>query len=212
MSHTRKSDNDSPWFPCGQPEPLILASASPRRYELLTQLGLRFETRICATDESWPDDCDAEHAAGAVALRKAAAVASDTSGGIILGADTVVMLDGLALGKPRDDSDALDMLTRLAGRAHRVITGIAIIDQVSGTQIVESEATVVYMRHAGTEELRAYVASGEPADKAGAYGIQGLGAGLITRIEGDYTNVVGLPIARIIRCLQHITMSRNAGR
>lgn len=212
MSFTEKSDGRSPWFPSGQPEPLILASASPRRHKLLTQLGLRFETRVCDTDESWPDDTDAERAAGAVALRKAAAVASDVSGCIILGADTVVMLDGSALGKPRDDSDALAMLTHLTGRTHRVITGIAIIDQVSGTQIVESEVTVVHMRHAGTDELQAYVASGEPADKAGAYGIQGLGAGLITRIEGDYTNVVGLPIARMIRCLQHITTSRNAGR
>jgi septum formation protein len=143
-------------------------------------------------------------------MRKAMAVASEIRDGIILGADTIVMLDNEPLGKPCDVEDAMTMLSRLAGRSHEVFTGIAMVDAASREHLSETERTIVHMRRVDDRELRAYIATGEPWDKAGAYGIQGLGAGLVTGIEGDYFNVVGLPINRVIRCLHRIMRNPKA--
>jgi septum formation protein len=200
--------DQSPWFFKGQPHPFVLGSESPRRRDLLTQIGLKFEQKVVATDESWPDLPVAQDAAKEIARRKAIAVAQETSDSVILGADTVVMLDNEPLGKPRSDDHALDMLRRLVGRSHKVITGIALVDQSNGSCILGSETTLVEMRAVTDDELRSYVESGEPSDKAGAYGIQGIGAGLVTRIDGCYFNVVGLPISKVIECLHQTMMKR----
>ena len=199
----------SPWFPRGQPHPLILASASPRRRDLLTQIGLRFEQVAGDADESWPEGLGPEAAVADIALRKASAAAESRAGGIVLAADTEVILGGKPLGKPESERDAMSMLRRLVGRKHRVVTGVALVDLVTGRRLTGAASTDVWMRPAADEELAAYVASGEPLDKAGAYGIQGLGAGLVTRIDGCYFNVVGLPIHVVIESLQRLDRSRR---
>jgi len=172
-------------------------------------VGLRFRTIAAKADESWPPGATPEAAVRQIAARKADAVARVVPGAIILGADTVVVLDDEPLAKPSSDEEALGMLRRLAGRRHRVVTGIALLDGRLGARITDAVSTDVWMRAATDDELSAYVASREPADKAGAYGIQGLGAGLITEIRGCYSNVVGLPISRVIEHLQRIMASRR---
>lgn len=132
----------------------------------------------------------------ALALGKALAVAAGLPEGVALGADTVVVLGDEVLGKPRDAADARSMLARLQGRTHRVFTGVALVDAASGRQADAAEETLVTMRPLTPAEIHAYVESREPMDKAGAYAIQGLGATLITRVEGCFYNVVGLPLAR----------------
>ena len=136
-----------------------------------------------------------------MALRKARAVAGRRRRGLVLGADTVVVLDGELIGKPPDRTAARAMLARLTGRSHAVITGLALIDATSGRCLTAAESTLVTMRAASQEEIEAYVASGEPMDKAGSYGIQGFGAVFIDRIEGCYFNVVGLPLTRLMMLL-----------
>lgn len=202
----------SPWFPHGQPYPLVLASSSPRRREVLSQVGLRFIQAVSDADETWPAGVPPDEAVKQLALRKTLAVAPDYSEGIIIGADTAVILRNVPLGKPASEEEAFSMLRRLAGAKHSVLTGIALIDITTGARVVEAESTEVWMRRATDDELRAYAASGEPADKAGAYGIQGLGAGLVTKIEGCYFNVVGLPITRLITCLQRLVITRGSQR
>ena len=199
----------SPWFPEGQPQPLILASASPRRRDLLTQVGLCFEQAAADVDESWPAGRGPEEAATEIALRKAEAAAEGRTEGIVLAADTAVVHNGDLLGKPRSETEALRMLQRLAGDTHRVVTGLALMDVATGCRLTGAECTDVVMRLAGADELSAYIASGEPLDKAGAYGIQGLGAGLVTRVDGCYFNVVGLPIQMVIGFMQQLTRSRR---
>ena len=200
----------SPWFPHGQPEPIVLASASPRRQALLTQVGLHFEQLPADADETWPEGLAPEPAAALLAERKAMAVATDHARAIVIGADTVVVVDGRPLGKPASDDDALAMLTLLAGRTHTVITGLALVDGATGERITDAVLTDVTMRRACAAELEAYVATGEPRDKAGAYGIQGYGAGLVTDVRGCYFNVVGLPITRMIHHLQRLAERRAA--
>jgi len=147
---------------------------------------------------------EGEPTAGAVAevaLAKARAVAGRVGEGIVLGADTVVVIDGEALGKPAGPDAARAMLRRLRGRAHEVITGVAVVDAASGRSEVTAVRTRVLMANVSDAELDAYVSSGEPLDKAGGYGIQGIAAQFVRRIEGDYTNVVGLPLARLRQVL-----------
>ncbi len=212
MPVSEQNSTKSPWFPEGQIEPLVLASQSPRRSDLLRQVGIRFIQAIQPTDEQRRAELTVDEAIRDIAYRKASAVASDFSDAVILGADTEVIVGDELLGKPECDEDAVAMLQRLSGKSHRVVTGIAFIDQVTGKVVLDSESTTVHMRVATVEELRAYVESGEPRDKAGAYGIQGIGAGLVTRIDGCYFNVVGLPITKVILWLQRIAMNRNANR
>jgi len=183
---------------------LILASGSPRRRELLTQAGYVFEVRAAEIDESLREGEEPVAYVTRLAREKAEAVfrkvAGELAGGItVLGADTSVVVDGVILGKPRDGEDAARMLRMLAGRRHEVITGVAVVKD--GRVEVVSETTWVEFLPVGEAEIAAYVASGEPMDKAGAYGIQGWAARWIPRIEGCYFNVVGLPVARVAAML-----------
>lgn len=186
------------------PKPLVLASASPRRSELLRQVGAAFVVRPSAAEETAEAPDHPEEQARVLALVKAEDIARGEDNAIVLGADTIVVLENRVLGKPADDGDALAMLRALRGRTHQVITGVAVLDVVDGRVArmdVRHVSTDVTMRPAADEELRAYVASGEPRDKAGAYAIQGLGALLVERIDGDYFNVVGLPLFTVAAML-----------
>jgi len=170
---------------------LVLASASPRRSELLTAAGIGFIGRPADIDESMQPHEQPDAYAMRLARTKAEAVgaAADT---IVLGADTVVVVDGSPLGKPRDGGDAAGMLRRLSGRTHQVLTGVA-LTHAGGVQI-DLATTLVSFQPLSDDEIAWYVATGEPLDKAGAYGIQGYASRFVTRIEGSYSNVVGLPV------------------
>lgn len=179
--------------------PLLLASASPRRLELLRALGLEPLVRPADVDETLRPDEDPHDAAERLARAKAAAVAEGAPpGAVVLAADTIVVLDGEALGKPRDDADARRMLHALRGRAHDVVTGVALAHD--GRLVSGRETTEVLFAPMTDEEVDAYVASGEPADKAGAYALQGLGGLFVERITGTPSNVIGLPF-RLVRRL-----------
>jgi septum formation protein len=179
---------------------LILASASPRRRELLGRLGVEFEVAPSDLDEVL-EGAPSEETVATLALAKARAVAGRVGSGVVLGADTVVVLDGVALGKPRDAGDARAMLARLRGRAHAVITGVAVVDAGTGRAETTAVVTRVAMADVGDDVIDAYVGSGEPLDKAGAYAIQGRGAALVAGFVGSYSNVVGLPLAATARLL-----------
>jgi septum formation protein len=173
---------------------LILASASPRRRELLERLATGFRVVPAEIDETIAAGPLPE-AVAALALRKARAVAARLGRGVVLGADTVVVIDGDVLGKPAGPAEAAAMLRRLRGRRHEVVTGLAVVDAASGRSATEAVTTGVVMRHYDEAALQAYVASGEPLDKAGAYAIQERGAALVAGWLGPYSNVVGLPLA-----------------
>ncbi|MXV76552.1 septum formation inhibitor Maf [Candidatus Poribacteria bacterium] len=185
---------------------LILASASPRRSALLTQIGLTFKIHPSDIVEP-PHTVHANKPASEVtqelAALKAAAVTQHYNHGLIIGADTLVSLDGELLGKPTDDADALAMLSRLSGTCHEVVTGVALIDAATGEDRVWAETTQVYFRQLNAAEITTYIESGEASDKAGAYGIQGRGAVFVRRIEGCYFNVVGLPLASLVEHLSN---------
>lgn len=182
---------------------LVLASASPRRQELLARLGLPFAVQPSHIPELHPPGPPAR-ALAAVALDKARAVARQWTGGpaVILGADTEVVIDGRYLGKPRDAADAIRILSELSGRTHEVITGVALVEAPPGREETAAVTTRVTMAAATREEIAAYVATGEPFDKAGGYAVQGLGARLVARIDGCLTNVVGLPVETTRRLLE----------
>ena len=182
---------------------LILASASPRRRELLTRAGYTFDIETSGVDEQRlhgesPDD---------YVVRIAVAKADAVSGGsednrLVLGADTIVVVDGEVLGKPRDTDDAVSMLQRLSGRTHEVLTGVAIVRSVDRrTAVSRTRVTLVDLDDGA---IGAYVATGEPMDKAGAYGVQGIASRFVDRIEGSYTNVVGLPISVVERLVREL--------
>ena len=182
--------------------PLVLASASPRRAQLLGLLGRPFEIRIADVDESQLGDEQPMTHVARLAGAKAAAIDS-TGAEIVVGADTVVVLDGEILGKPKDADQAREMLARLSGRDHVVLTGVAVRhgDDVRSTVV----STTVTMRDIAREEIAAYVATGEPFDKAGGYGIQGLGGRFVERIDGNYQNVVGLPLTAVESLLSELS-------
>ena len=172
---------------------LILASASPRRRKLLTQLGLDFEVVTSDFEEDNSQDISPIELVLRQAREKSLAVAAKTeSHDIIIGADTIVVVDGEVYGKPHDTNDAVRMLTNLSGREHHVITGIAVVR--NGQVWTDHAVTAVYMAKLSDGEIQRYVATGEAMDKAGAYAIQGIGSILIERIAGCYFNVVGLPL------------------
>jgi septum formation protein len=188
---------------------LVLASASPRRRELLAQAGYAFVVRPAhIPEDSLPDEDPIAYVVR-LAREKAEAVFRELADAtaVVLGADTTVTLDGQILGKPVDDADAARMLRMLSGRTHRVITGVALAAE-SGTQVA-AEVTAVRFLTLSDEEIRGYVATGEPLDKAGAYGIQGRAARWIPRIEGCYFNVVGLPLALVSTLLESIIPGRD---
>lgn len=183
---------------------IILASASPRRKDLLEQVGARFEIMPGEGDEvitkTLPDEAVEE-----LSRQKAEEIARRVSEpAIIIGADTVVAIDGKILGKPKDEEDAASILSSLQGRTHQVYTGVTIImkDGKKEKYVTFSEATAVTMYPMSDMEIRNYIKTGEPMDKAGAYGIQGKSAIFVKGIQGDYNNVVGLPIARLYQELK----------
>ncbi|SCW73294.1 septum formation protein [Lachnospiraceae bacterium C10] len=181
--------------------PIILASASPRRSELLKQTGLTFTVDVSDADENC-DATDPEQYVIELSRRKASAVAPKHPNHLIIGADTVVVYDDEILGKPKDEKEALDMLMYLSGRTHQVVTGVTLL-RTSDSGILLSktfaEVTNVTMYKNDRYFLQRYIDTKEPMDKAGAYGIQGMGALLVEKIEGDYNTVVGLPLARVCR-------------
>jgi len=180
-------------------EPLILASRSPRRIALLRRLGLPFEPRPSEADETIAPGKPPEEQAVEVAKRKAEAVSGPHGDRIIVAADTIVCLGGWVLGKPRDAAEAREMLRGLARRWHRVVTGLCII--APGSTWTGAETTRVKMADLSDAEIEEYAATGEPLDKAGGYAIQGEAARMVETIEGDYYNVVGLPLALLLRGL-----------
>lgn len=199
---------------------IILGSASPRRRELLAQIGAEFEIRVSEKEEIYHSE-KPEEIVCELALMKAENVASELSeaeraGDVVLGADTVVVLDGKILGKPSDEEEAARMLSALQGRSHEVYTGVAVLEYAEsgegavpgGWKLEKKEnyavETRVYVNPMTEQEIREYIATGDLMDKAGAYGIQGRFAAYIDRIEGDYYNVVGLPVSRVYRTLKEM--------
>jgi septum formation protein len=177
---------------------LILASASARRARILRDAGFAFEAVPCEVDETPPQGEAPQEFARRLAQEKAHLTAARVTGpAIVVGADTVVVAGGRVLGKPRSAEEASAMLRILSGRTHTVYTGLAIIRLPDGASRVDIAATQVTFNPMSAEEISAYVASGEPFDKAGAYGIQERGGRFISRVEGCYFNVVGLPLARL---------------
>lgn len=187
-------------------ERLVLASASPRRAMLLAEAGHAFDVLPANIDESRrPGEPPREYVLR-LACRKAAAVAARRGGRIVIGADTAVVVAGAVLGKPRDAADAARMLRRLSGRAHEVLTGVAV--QRGARRVSAVERTVVHFAALDEARIARYVETGEPSDKAGAYGLQGGGARFVTRIEGSRSNVIGLPLARLRRLLDELAAAR----
>jgi septum formation protein len=189
---------------------IVLASASPRRQEILRNAGIPFSVQAADIDETplkdeLPRDC-----AERLAREKALTVWRMRPGDMVLGADTIVVADGAILGKPVDGDDAVRMLRLLSGRVHQVITGVCVVGGRGDSQLTSSEpetrtaseTTSVTMNELSDAEIRKYVATGEPMDKAGAYAIQGIASRWIPRIEGDYSNVVGLPMALVYSMLR----------
>jgi septum formation protein len=179
---------------------LILASASPRRADLLRQLGVPFEVVPSEVPEVWPPG-PVKETVTALALAKARAVAGRFGPAVVLGADTAVVLEEQVFGKPESLEDARRMLRALRGREHEVITGVALVEAPAGREETAAVVSRVLMREYSEAEIEAYVASGEPFDKAGAYAVQAAGGALVAKVEGCYTNVVGLPLTTTRRLL-----------
>jgi septum formation protein len=182
---------------------LLLASTSPRRQELLRQAGFDFEVRPShIVEEVQPGERPEEFARRAAREKAMHVAAFSPPGSFVLGADTVVVIDGEVLGKPSDLEDAARMLRLLSGRTHQVHTGICLVRAPDEIEALKHETTLVTFRELDAEEIRCYVESGEPLDKAGAYAVQGLASKFVTRISGCYSNVVGLPVALLYEILK----------
>lgn len=181
---------------------IVLASASPRRSDLLESAGIHAKTCPSSIDESYLEGETPERHALRLASEKAKEVAAKCNGRFFIGADTIVVIDGEIMGKPVDFADAERMLRKLSDSSHEVITAYTVFDSETGREISEAVKTLVYFRPLLDEEIHAYIASGCPFDKAGAYAIQGAAAQMIRRIEGSYTNVVGLPLCEIVEALR----------
>ncbi len=182
--------------------PIILASASPRRQELLANLGLEFEVKVSEVDETLDENMPAAQQVEKLAERKASVVAAQSTIGLVIGADTLVVLGGKPLGKPADREEAVQMLKSLQGRSHEVFTGLAVIDAATGQSVVTHQATAVRFKPLSSEQIQRYVDTDEPMDKAGAYAVQGKASIFIDSIRGCYFNVVGLPIAKLADALR----------
>jgi septum formation protein len=182
---------------------IVLASASPRRSELLESAGIGF--RVAPADineEALPEEEPVDYVLRLAEEKAKASAAAGTEGRFFLGADTIVLCEGEIMGKPKDAADADRMLRKLSGVPHEVVTGYAIYDQERKGAVREAVRTKVYFKHLRDEEISSYIATGCPFDKAGAYAIQGGAAHMVQRIEGSYTNVVGLPLCEVVEALR----------
>lgn len=188
---------------------VILASSSPRRRELLTLVGIPHEVQPADIDESYRDGEEASAHAERLAREKGAVIAARNPDAVVISADTIVVIDGLVLCKPRDDADAARMLAMLSEQTHVVLTAVAV--QYRGEMRSGVESVRVTFRPLTRESIRAYIATREPMDKAGAYGIQGFGATLVERIDGDYFAVMGLALARMIDLLDSVGVRYDFG-
>lgn len=193
---------------------VILASSSPRRQELIRSLSLPYRIEVSDVDETTAPGQTPEQIVEELSERKARAIYEryksqplEGGDGVIVGSDTIVVLDGEVLGKPRDEEDAFRMLKRLQGRQHEVFSGVACIGLADGRTSVSHERTVVRMKQLSDERIRRYIATREPMDKAGSYAIQGIGATIVERIEGDYFNVVGLPMSLLSDMLAEFSLA-----
>lgn len=185
---------------------IVLASASPRRNQLLAEVGITFTVVPSdAPEELLPQETPEQHVTR-LSLLKAHEVARrpEIAGRWFIGSDTVVVRDATILGKPTDAVDAAAMLRSLSGRSHRVISGYAVIDRATGLEVAQAVTTAVRFRELTEREIQGYIATGEPFGKAGAYAIQGIGAFMIPAIEGSYTNVVGLPLCEVVETLERL--------
>lgn len=178
---------------------LILASSSPRRQELIRLLGQSYDIVVSRVDERITTEMPPAQVVHDLSIRKARAVYNEIKDsqkdGIVIGADTIVVLNDKILGKPKDEQEAFQMLHALQGNTHHVYSGVACIDLESGETLVDHCKTAVTIKPLSEQEIRRYIQTGEPKDKAGAYGIQGIGAVIVEKIEGDFFNVVGLPLS-----------------
>lgn len=181
---------------------IILASASPRRKEILAKTGLRFSVDASNYEEDMGLPMAPHALARFLSAEKARAIARKHRNALVVAADTFIVFKGKLLGKPHTGDEALKMLRMLGGTAHSVITGFTILDTGSGRKVSDSVETKVYFKRMTLKEIEAYVRSGEPLDKAGAYAIQGLGAVIVKKIEGDYFNVMGLPLNALVESLK----------
>ena len=188
---------------------VILASQSPRRRELLTLVGIAHEVRPADINEAYLSGEHPRAHAERLACEKASVVARDAPNALVIGSDTIVVVDGDVLGKPRDESEAAAMLTRLAGRSHTVVTAVAV--QWRGIERSAVEEVDVTFHPLSPAEIDAYVATREPMDKAGAYGIQGYGATIVSRVDGDYFAVMGLPLQRVVRLMADLGVRYRFG-
>ncbi len=192
--------------------PLVLASASPRRSELLSRLGLVFDIAASNLEEQG-DGPDPAESAMEWARQKAVASARKLGKGecFYLGADTIVVIDGLIIGKPGSPGEAADLLRALSGRWHRVVSGYCISRPARGDEVARSVSSKVKIKELEQAEIEAYVSTGEPLDKAGAYAVQGTGAFMVERIEGSYTNVIGLPLSEVTDDFKRLGIIEPAG-
>jgi septum formation protein len=190
---------------------VILASASPRRIELLQQLGLRFEIVTSGVDEDFRGGESPREHVLRLAEAKAGAVSLLQPDAWVLGADTVVVIDGEILGKPRSPAEAAGMMRKLSGREHRVFTGFSMLSAECGVTVSEAVESSVIFRTLGDDEAAWYAATEEPYDKAGAYAVQGLGAFFIREIRGSYTNVMGLPLCEVVDAMKKLKILSFSG-
>ncbi len=188
---------------------VTLASSSPRRHELLDLVGIAHEVHPADIDETYRDGEEAAPHAERLAREKGTTIAARYPDAIVISADTIVVIDGLVLGKPRDEADAARMLSMLGGQTHVVLTAVAV--SYNGQMRSAVESVRVTFRTLDRERIGAYIATAEPMDKAGAYGIQGFGATLVERVDGDYFAVMGLPLARMVDLLQEVGVRYEFG-
>src|SRR3989304_4052861 len=181
---------------------IILASASPRRKELLERIGLKFEVEPSNYEEGISSELGPHELAKSLSLEKAKLVAQNHKNTLVIAADTFIVFESRILGKPRTETEAKEMLKTMNGKPHSVITGFTIIDTDSNKALSRSVETKVHLRQLSSNEIDAYVRSKEPLDKAGAYAIQGLGAVIVEKIEGDFFNVIGLPLSALTESLK----------
>jgi septum formation protein len=186
---------------------IILASTSPRRKELLEKIGLKFSMADSGYEENMNSKKSPKALAKFLSAGKAEAVASKLKSGIVIGCDTIVVLGKEIIGKPENPARAKKVLSKLSGKTHLVVSGITVIDAASKKKVSRAVETKVYFKKLSPAEIEGYVATGDPIDKAGAYGIQTIGAVLVKKVDGDYNNVMGLPISELADMLKNFKIT-----